>query len=244
MTDLAKDVNSDSGRGTLETDDDRCRGVHQRGLRPRRARQAVAKGLAAGRPRRRAARGGQLPDLRHSRRLDHRGAHRRQRISRPPQRLHAPRPPADRHTRGREERLWPRPQVVRLRLPRLDLRPGRGVHSHPRTTGLAGSADPRQHPPSAGQSRHLGRLVVDQHGPRLRAAGRLPVSRREDPRPVRPGEHALQMAQVAVLRLQLEGRAGGLQRDLPRLHDASGVQQVRRIQGLGQGARQTQQHRL
>src|ERR1700751_3318555 len=69
-----------SGRRTFETDDDRCRSVYQRDLRPRRARQAVAKGLATGWPCRRAARGGQLPDLRHSRRLDHRGAHRRQRI--------------------------------------------------------------------------------------------------------------------------------------------------------------------
>ena len=46
------------------------------------------------------------------------------------------------------------------------------------------------------------------------------------------------------LRLQLEGRAGGVQRDLPRLHNPSGVQQVRRIQGMGQGAGQTQQYRL
>ena len=70
------------------------------------------------------------------------------------------------------------------------------------------------------------------------------VPGREHPRPVRPGEHALQMAQVAALRLQLEGRDRGLQRDLPRLHHAPGVQQVRRIQRLGQGAGQAQQHRL
>ena len=87
-------------------------------------------------------------------------------------------------------------------------------------------------------------MAVRQHGSRLRAAGRLSVPGREDPRPVRPGEHALQVAQMAELRLQLEGRDGGLQRDLPRVHHASGVQQVRRVQGLGEGAGQAQQHRL
>jgi nitrite reductase/ring-hydroxylating ferredoxin subunit len=50
------------------------------------------------------------------------------------------------------------------------------------------------------------------------------LPRCEDSGPVRPGEHALQVAQVAVVRLQLEGRNGGLQRDLPRLHHPSGVQ--------------------
>ena len=187
---------------------------------------------------------GQLPDLRHPRRLDHRGAHRRGRISRPPQRLHAPRPPADRHPRGREERSRPRTKSFVCGFHGWTYGLDGGVHAHPRAAGLAGSADPRQHPPAAGQGRHLGRLAVDQHGSRLRAAGRLPVPRREDPGSVRAGEHALQMAQVAVLRLQLEGRAGGLQRDLPRLHHAPGVQPVRRIQGLGQGAGQAQQHRL
>ena len=52
------------------------------------------------------------------------------------------------------------------------------------------------------------------------------------------------LAQVGHLRLQLEGRAGGLQRDLPRPDHASGVQQVRRVSRLGQGAGQAQQHRL
>ena len=36
---------------------------------------------------------------------------------------------------------------------------------------------------------------------------------------------------MAGVRLQLEGRPGGLQRDLPRVHHPSGVQQVRRVQG-------------
>ena len=135
-------------------------------------------------------------------------------------------------------------QVVRLRIPRLDIRSGRRVHPHPRAGRLEGRADTAEHPPRAGQGRHLGRLAVHQHGSRLRTAGRLPVPGREDPRPVRAGEHALQVAQVAELRLQLEGRDGGLQRDLPRVHHAPGVQQVRRVQGLGQGAGQAQQHRL
>ncbi len=53
-----------------------------------------------------------------------------------------------------------------------------------------------------------------------------------------------QVAQMAEVRLQLEGRDGGLQRDLPRVHHPPRVQQVRRVQGLGQGAGQAQQHRL
>ncbi len=84
-----------------------------------------------------------------------------------------------------------------------------------------GALTPAEHPPRPGAGRHLGWLAVHQHGSRLRTAGRLPVSRREDPRPVRSGEHALQVAQMAELRLQLEGRDGGLQRDLPRVHHAS-----------------------
>lgn len=113
-----------------------------------------------------------------------------------------------------------------------------GACTHSRATGLAAGPHARQHPSAAREGRHLGRLAVDQHGPRLRAAGRLPVPRREDSRAVRAGEHALQVAQVALLRLQLEGRAGGVQRDLPRLHHASRVQQVRRVQGVGESPRQ------
>ena len=37
MTDLAKDLNSTAAEEHFETDDNRCRGVHQRELRPRRA---------------------------------------------------------------------------------------------------------------------------------------------------------------------------------------------------------------
>ena len=56
-----------------------------------------------------------------------------------PQRLHASRPPAGRHPRRRQERLRPGAQVVRLRLPRLDLRPrtARTPTSATRTTGRA-----------------------------------------------------------------------------------------------------------
>ena len=95
---------------------------------------------------------GQLPDLRHPRRLDHRRAHGPKRIQGPPQRVHAPRPPAGRHPGRREERLRPGTQVVRLRLPRLDVRPRRRVHPHPRTGRLAGRADAGEHPSRAGQA--------------------------------------------------------------------------------------------
>ena len=63
-------------RGAVGADDHRRRRLHLRGLRPRRAGQAVAQGVAAGRPRRGDPRGRQLSDLRHPRRLDHRRAHR------------------------------------------------------------------------------------------------------------------------------------------------------------------------
>ena len=75
MTDTESDDTA-ARRRAFRADDDRRRGLHLRGLRPRRARQAVAQGLAAGRPRRGDPRGRQLPDLRHPRRLDHRRAHR------------------------------------------------------------------------------------------------------------------------------------------------------------------------
>ena len=246
MTDIERSSRKQLAEELSRADDHRRRGLHLRGLRPRRARQAVAQGVAAGRPGRGDPRGRQLPHLRHPRRLDHRRAHRARndRFRGPPQRVHAPRPPAGRHPRRRQERVRPGAQVVRLRIPRLDIRPGRRVHPHPRAGRLEGRADAGEHPPRSGPGRHLGRLAVHQHGSRLRTAGRLSVPRGEDPRPVRSGEHALQVAQVAVLRLQLESRDGGLQRDLPRVHHASGVQQVRRVQGLGQGAGQAQQHRL
>ncbi len=48
-----------------------------------------------------------------------------ERIPRPPQRLHAPRPSAGRHPRAARKTLVAGQEVVRLRLPRLDLRPGR-----------------------------------------------------------------------------------------------------------------------
>ena len=51
-------------------------------------------------------------------------------------------------------------EVVRLRIPRLDLRPGRRVHPHPRAGRLEGRADAAEHPPRAGPGRHLGRLAV------------------------------------------------------------------------------------
>ena len=44
----------------------------------------------------------------------------------------------------------------------------------------------------------------------MRTVGRLSLPRREDARSVRAAEHALQVAQVGELRLQLEGRDGGL----------------------------------
>ena len=145
---------------------------------------------------------------------------------------------------GRKARARQGPKVLRVRIPRLDIRIGRRVHAHPGAGRLEGRVDAGEHASGASQRRHVGWLAVDQHGSRLRAADGLSVPRREDPRSVRLGEHALQVAQMAELRLQLEGRVGGLQRDLPRLHHPPGVQQVRRIQRLGQGAGPAQQHRL
>ncbi len=124
------------------------------------------------------------------------------------------------------------------------LRPRRRVHARPREGRLEGRADAREHAPGDGQGRHLGRLDLDQHGSRCEPLARLSRARREHARSVRAAEHALPVAQVADLRLQLEGRDGGVQRDLPRPHDASGVQEVRRVPRLGQGAGQAQQHRL
>ena len=205
----------------------------------------MAQGLAAGRPGRGAPRGRQLPDLRHPRRLDHRRAHRPERVHCTPQRLHAPRPPAGRHPGRRQERAGPGPQVVRLRIPRLDLRFGRHLHPHPRAGRLEGRADTGRTPTCARSRSTPGAAGCSINmDPDCEPLAGLPAPGREDPRPVRSGEHALQVAQVAALRLQLEGRAGGLQRDLPRLHHPSGVQPVRRVQGLGQGAGQAQQHRL
>ncbi len=50
--------------------------------------------------------------------------------------------------RGREERRRPGTQIVRLRIPRLDIRSRRRLHPHPRTGRLEGCADPRRTPTS------------------------------------------------------------------------------------------------
>ena len=247
MTDLAKRRESCSGRGTVETDDDRRRGVHLARTMP--APSATSCGARSGS---RSAASRRSPEV---------GSYLTYDIL--DDSIIVVRTGQNEFTisahhnvcmhRGR--RLIDTPEGAKNACGRTRKSFVCGFHGW--TYGLDGACThireqddwqgaltAAEHPPRAGQGRHLGRLVVDQHGPRLRAAGRLPVPRREDSRPVRPGEHALQVAQVAVLRLQLESRDGGLQRDLPRLHHASGVQQVRRVQGLGQGAGQAQQHRL
>ena len=92
----------------------------------------------------------------------------------------------------------------------------------------------------------LGEVKVDTWGgwiwinmdPDCEPLARLSRARRDHARSVRAAEHALPLAQVGRLRLQLEGRDGGVQRDLPRPDDAPGVQQVRRVPRLGQGAGQ------
>ena len=146
---------------------------------------------------------------------------------------------------GAKNARRPGSQVVRLRIPRLDLRPRRRVHPHPRPGRLEGRADPAEHPP----------------WPRSRStpgAAGCSINMDPDCEPLRdylePAATMLDPFELENmrykwrkwldLRLQLEGRAGGLQRDLPRVHHAPGVQQVRRVQRLGQGAGQAQQHRL
>ena len=80
--------------------------------------------------------------------------------------------------------------------------------------------------------------------PECRTLARLPRTRARHARSLRAAEHALSLAQVGHLRLQLESRDGGVQRNLPCPDDAPGVQQVRRVSRLGSGAGKAQQHRL
>ncbi len=148
-----------------------------------------------------------------------------------------------RHPPGSQKRLRPQ-KVVRLRVPRLDLRPGRQLHPHPREAGLARCADPGEHPPGRGQRRHLGRLDLDQHGSGRAAIAPVPGASGHHARPVPVAGHALQVAKVADLPMQLEGGDGGVQRDLPRRNHPSAVQQVRQLPRLGGRPRPPQQHRL
>ena len=69
---------------------------------------------------------------------------------------------------------------------------------------------------------------VDQHGPGQREPGRLPPAGGGDAGPVRAGEDALPLAPVALLPLQLEDHAGGVQRELPRQHHPPRHRAVRR----------------
>ena len=85
-----------------------------------------------------------------------------------PQRVHPSRPPAGRHPPG-AKRASARARKFRLRLPRLAIRSRRREHPRPRPGRLEGRAD-AENTRLAGQGRHLGRLDLDQHGSRLRAA--------------------------------------------------------------------------
>ena len=60
------------------------------------------------------------------------------------------------------------------------------------------------------QGRHVGRMDLDQSGSELRALARVSRARRLHARSLRAAEHALPMAPVDRLRLQLEGCDGGV----------------------------------
>ncbi len=92
-----------------------------------------------------------------------------------------------------------------------------------------------------GSPRYLGRLDLDQSRSPMRPAARLSRARRRHARSLRASAHALPMAQVDHLRLQLEGRAGGVQRDLPCSGDAPGVHAVWKFRRLGEDAGKAQQ---
>ena len=68
----------------------------------------------------------------------------------------------------------------------------------------------------AGPGRYLGRLGVDQHGPRRRAVARIPRTRRLAARSLPARKDALPLAAVVPFRLQLESRPRGVHRGLPR----------------------------
>lgn len=139
----------------------------------------------------------------------------------------------------------PRPwQAVRVRVPRVAVQPGRPVHPCARTGGLAVRAVRREHRPDRGRGRHLGWLDLDQHGPGVRTPARLPGTRGHPARPLPAGEHALPVASLARLRLQLEDRPRGVHGDLPCAVHPPGVHEVRQFPRLVQGPGQAQQHRL
>ena len=92
--------------------------------------------------------------------------------------------------------------------------------------------------------RHVGRMDLDQPRPEERVPARLSRARGVDARAVRAAEHALPMAPLDRVRLQLESRHGGVRRDLPRAGDSSGIHAFRQLRRLGETARQAQPHRL
>ena len=112
-------------------------------------------------------------------------------------------------------------------------------------TGLEGALT-REHPSQRGQSRHLGRLGVDQHGSRLRAA-RATTSILPRTCSIRSSLENMRFKwrKWLVLRLQLESRAWRLLRDLPRLRATHPeFMHFGEFRRLGQSAGQAQQHRL
>ena len=104
---------------------------------------------------------------------------------------------------------------VPVRVPRLALRRRR----HPEVGVLRGGLPPgqplRQAQPRGDPLRHVGRLRLDQHGRGLRRAAGVPPPRRRPSRLLPHGAHEAHPLGDARGRLQLEVRAGQLQRELP-----------------------------
>ena len=162
----------------------------------------------------------------------------------PPQRLHAPRPAAGRRPGRSQERVRATRKsfVCGFHGWTYDLR--RPCTHIPEQDDWQGAL--------TAQNTRLGKVNVDTWG------GWIWINMDPDCEPLRDylepaatmldpfelTEHALQVAAMAGFRLQLEGRPGGLQRDLPRCHHAPGVHQIRQLPRLGQSAGPAQQHRL
>ena len=94
------------------------------------------------------------------------------------------------------------------------------------------------------QRTRLGGVKVDTWGgwiwinldPNSEPLRRLSRACRLAARALRAAEHALPMAPLDRVRLQLESRHGGVRRDLPRTGDAPGIHAVRQLRGVGETA--------
>ena len=126
------------------------------------------------------------------------------------QRLPAPRQPA-RHRRGRLAAH----RRVPVRLPRLALRHRRSPQLGARRGRLPAGQPVRCPQPGRDAVRHVGRVHLVQHGPRRGAAARVARPGGRSPRRLPDGGHEAHPLGDRRGRVQLEVRAGQLQRELP-----------------------------